>query len=156
MPITEETTSTRPKLRRGFRFALIGLLIGFLGLGIAAYRMSIESEPPPRPKTKEISDVLSDTIKKTADKLRHKQTSPPSPVTSVEWPATKKLGLAASICGFIGAAFGCVSWLVGEHRRWTWAALCVGVAALAWTHVVVAVAIAVGFAIAIYLLGHLA
>jgi hypothetical protein len=70
MPMTETAIRTRPKLRRGFRFALIGLIVGFLGLGTAAYRMSIESEPSPPPKTKEISDVLSDTIKKTADKFR--------------------------------------------------------------------------------------
>ena len=148
-------TSTRSKLRRGYRFALIGLLIGFLGLGIATYRMSIESEPPPRPKTKEISEVLSDTIKKTADKFRHKQPTPPPPAVAVAWPVSKQLGLAASICGFIGAAFGCVSWLIGEHRRWTWAALCVGVAALAWTHVVVAVSIAIGIAILILILGNM-
>jgi hypothetical protein len=148
----------RTKLRRGFRFALIGLIFGFLGLGTAAYRMSIESEPPPRPKTKEIAKFLSDTIKKTSDKLRHKQPpappAPPAPV-GVAWPIAKQLGLAASICGFISAVFGCISWLVGEHRRWTWAALCVGVAALAWTQVVVAVAIAVAIVIAIWLLSNL-
>jgi VIT1/CCC1 family predicted Fe2+/Mn2+ transporter len=155
MPTTGVTDSKRPTLRRGFRFAFIGLFAGFLGLGIAAYRMSIESDQPPRPKTKEISDVLSDTIKKTADKFRHKQPTPPPPSATEPWPASKKLGLAASILGFIGAAFGCVSWLVGEHRRWTWAALCVGIAALAWTHVVVAVAIAVAFAIGLWLLSHM-
>ena len=117
--------------------------------------MSIESEPPPRPKNKEISDVLSDTIKKTADKFRHKQPTDLSPPVAVAWPVSKQLGLVASICGFIGAVFGCVSWLVGEHRRWTWAALCVGIAALAWTHVVVAVSIAVGIAILILILGHI-
>ena len=155
MPVTEQTTTARPKLRRGFRFALIGLLVGFLGLGIATYRMSVEADTPPRPKTKEISDILSDTIKKTADKFRHKQPTPPPQPAIVAWPVSKKLALAASICGFIGAALGCVSWLVGEHRRWTWVALCVGVAALAWTHVVVAAAIAVGIAILIIILGHM-
>ena len=154
MPVTVATTSARPLLRRGFRFAFIGLLAGFLGLGIASYRMSIESDAPTRPRTKEISDGLYDTIKKTADKLRHKQpTVAPSP-TAEAWPIPKKLGLAASICGFIGAALGCVSWLVGEHRRWTYAALCVGIAALAWTHVVVAVSIAVAIAIGLWILSH--
>jgi hypothetical protein len=154
MPISEPPTPARPKLRRGYRFALIGLLVGFLGLGIATYRMSIESEPPPPPKTKEISDVLSDTIKKTADKFRRKAPVQVAPPVPEPWPMSKKLGLAASICGFVGAGFGCFSWLVGEHRRWTWAALCVGIAALAWTHVVVAVAIAVGVAIFIMIMGH--
>lgn len=153
MPIPGTAPSTRPLLRRGFRFALIGLLAGFLGLGIAAYRMSVESESPPSPRKKEISDVLSDTIKKTADKLRHKQAASAPPLAET-WPVSKKLGLAASILGFIGAALGCVSWLVGEHRRWTWAALCVGIAALAWTHVVVAVSIAVAIAVGLWILSH--
>ncbi|MFO1513690.1 MAG: hypothetical protein U1F83_12355 [Verrucomicrobiota bacterium] len=137
------------KLRRGFRFALIGLIFGFVSLGIAAYRMSVESDEPPRPRSEVISEVLADTIKKTVDKLRGHEAPPP------QWSATKRLGLVASICGFIGAVLGCVSWLTREHRRWTWAALCVGVAALAWTHVVVAVALAVGLAILIAILSHL-
>lgn len=145
---------TNPLLRRGFRFALIGLLAGFLGLGIASYRMSIESDAPTRPRTKEISDVLSDTIKKTADKLRHKEPTVAPPPAAEAWPVSKKLGLAASTLGFIGAALGCVSWLVGEHRRWTYAALCVGIAAMAWTHVVVAVSIAVAIAIGMWILSH--
>jgi hypothetical protein len=138
--------SARSVLRHGFRFALIGLLVGFLGLGIAVYRMSVESEAPSRPKTREISDVLSNTIKKTADKLRGK---PPavSESKSPAWPTSKRLGLAASICGFVAAVFGCISWLTHEHRRWTYAALGVGVAALAWQHVVVAAAVAVGAAL---------
>jgi hypothetical protein len=155
IPRIPPAPSTRPKLRRGYRFALIGLVFGFLALGIATYRMSIESDQPTRPSRKEISDVLSDTIKKTADKFRKRPAAAPAEPEVGPWPLTKKLGLAASIFGFIGAAFGCVSWLVGEHRRWTWAALCVGVAALAWSHVVVAAAIAVGIAILIIILGHL-
>lgn len=136
-------------LRRGFRFALLGLVFGFIGLGIATYRMAVASEEPTPPRTKEISDVLADTIKKTADKFRQ-----PAETPATEWPTTRKLGLAASVFGFIGAAFGCVSWLQREHRRWTWAALGVGIAAMAWTHVVVAVALAVGLAILILILSH--
>ena len=147
---TDELVLPRSKMRRGFRFALIGLICGFIGIGIGTYRMSVAAEEPVRPRTKEISDVLAETIKKTADKLRNQRT-----VEKVEWTQTKKLGLAASIFGFLGAAFGCASWLVGEHRRWTWAALCVGLAAMAWTHVVVAVAIAVGLAIFIIIVSHM-
>ena len=88
IPASQQTTSTRSKLRRGFRFALIGLVFGFLGLGTASYRMSVESEPPPPPKTKEISDVLPDTIKNTADKYRHKQPTPPPQPAIVAWPVT--------------------------------------------------------------------
>ena len=154
-PANEQTAPSRPKLRRGFRFALIGLIFGFLGLGIAAYRMSVESEQPTRPKSDEIAQALSDTIKKTVNKLRNKEPAPQPLPTAVAWPLSKKLGVAASILGFIAAVFGSISWLVGEHRRWTWAALAVGIAALAWTHVVVAVSIAVGIAIVIIILGHL-
>ena len=143
------TAHMNSTVRRGYRFALIGLLFGFIGLGIATYRMSVESDEPAPPRAEEISEILADTIKKTADKLRGKEELRP------EWPMTKRLGLAASIFGFIGAVFGCVSWLTGEHRRWTWAALCVGIAALAWTHVVVAVALAVGLAILIAIISHM-
>ncbi len=155
LPSARETPPKRPTVRRGVRFALVGLVIGFAGLGVAAYRMSVESEEPPPPKRSEISDVLSDTIKKAADKLRKQPSGAPQPAVAT-WPTSRKLGLAASVCGFIGVVFGCFSWLAGEHRRWTWAALCVGIAALAWTHVVVAVSIAVAVAIGFWLLSVLA
>jgi hypothetical protein len=145
---------SRLVFQRRFRFALIGLLIGFVGLGIAVYRMSVEADTPTRPKTREISDVLSDTIKKTVDKLRAKPPVAPSKIASPVWPASKKLGLAASICGFIAAVFGCISWLAHEHRRWTYAALGIGVAALAWQHVVVAAALAVGIALFLIIISH--
>lgn len=144
----DRTSSQLPSTR----FALIGILVGFIGLGLATFRMSVESEPPPPPKTKEISDVLSDTVKKTVDKLRKKpvedveMTAP----AKIEWPLSKKLGIAATLCGFVSALMGCVSWLAHERRRWTWTALVVGVAAMAWTHVVVAAAIAVGIAILVH------
>ncbi len=152
---TPESTASQRKLRRGYRFALVGIVAGFLGLGTATYRMSVEAETPPPPRGKEISNTLAETIKKAADKFRHQQPVPPPQPADAKWPATKKLGLAASALGFVGTAFGCVSWLVGEHRRWTWAALCVGVAALAWTQVVVAVAMAIGIALLIVILSHL-
>ena len=151
MQATQAPTIRTPKIHRGYRFALIGLICGFIGLGVAAYRMSVESQDPTPPRAKEISDVLSDTIKKTADKLRGQAEPPPT----TEWPKTKKLGLAATILGFIGAAFGCVSWLAHEQRRWTWAALCVGICAMAWTHVVVAVALAAGIAILIIIISYM-
>lgn len=145
--MSAHSASRRSFFRNGIRFALTGIIFGFFGLGVAAYRMSVESEPPPPPRSKDISDVLSDTVKKTVDKVRHVPAAPePKPEEEV-WPATKKLGVAATLLGFISAAMGCVSWLVNEHRRWTWAALVVGIAAMAWTHVVVAAAIAVGIAI---------
>jgi hypothetical protein len=125
----------------------VGLIIGFLGLGIAAYRMSVESETPPPPTKKGVADVISDT---TANKLTGKESVPKN-----TWTPSRKMGLASSICGFISVALGCASWLLGEHRRWTWAALCVGMAALAWTHVVVAVALAAGAAVFLWILGSL-
>ncbi len=127
----------------------------FLGLGLVSIPMSVESRTASRPKAREISGVLADTIVKAADKLRHKQTAPPLAPPPVGWPVSKQLGLAASVCGFIGVVFGCISWLVREHRRWTWAALSVSIAALAWTHVVVVVAIAISAVVAIVILGLL-
>ncbi|RBP46416.1 hypothetical protein DES53_102807 [Roseimicrobium gellanilyticum] len=147
---TPSPSPARVKRRLGFHFALAGLIIGFLGLGIAAYRMSVESEAPPPPKSEKIAEVLSNTIKKTAEKLTGKKGQTEA---APEWTASRKMGLAASICGFLGVVLGCLSWLKGERYRWTWASLAVGIAALAWSHVVVAVAIAVAVAVFLMLLG---
>ena len=155
MPINEESTPAHPKVRRGFRMAFLGLLCGFIGLGIATYRMSVEAKAPPSPKKQEIIGSLADAIKKTVDKFRPKEVNPPPPPADVSWPVSRKLGLAATVCGFVAVVMGCISWLVREQRRWTWAALCVGIAAMAWTHVVVAVAIAVAAAIFLTILGSI-
>ncbi len=148
--MSDVAPASRSRRARGIRLALVGLIIGFLGLGIAAYRLSVESEAPPPPTTKGVSDMISDTIVKTANKLTGKEPEPKN-----AWTASRKMGLAASICGFISVALGCASWLMGEHGRWTWAALCVGIAALAWTHVVVAVALAAGAAVFVWIFGNL-
>lgn len=95
--------------------------------------------------------MLSETIKKTADKLMGNNDKPePAP----EWTASRKMGLAASVSGFVGVVLGCLSWLKGERGRWTWASLAVGIAALAWTHVVVAVAIAAAAAVFLAILAN--
>ena len=155
MPVSETGIVGRLKPRRGNCFALFGLLFGFIGLAVAAYRMSVESETPPRPRAKEVLEILSDTVKKAADKFRKKPTPAAPAAVPTEWSVSRKLGLASTACGFAGAVLGCISWLVGEHRRWTWAALAVGVAAMAWAHVVVAVAISIAIAISIWLLAYL-
>jgi hypothetical protein len=154
-PPNPPPNGNRSRRRRGVRFAVIGLVFGFLGLGFGVYRMSVEAERQRRPDRKEVSEVVADTIKKTADKFRKKPAATAGEVVDTGWAETKKLGLAASICGFIGAAFGCASWLTGEHGRWTWAALSVGIMALAWTHVVVAVGVAVGIVVFIWLISKL-
>lgn len=155
MPTAETRTPERSKLRRGFRFALVGLVFGFLGLGVAVYRMSIEAEPPPRPVKKDVAEALSNAIGKAVDKFRGQESAPATPDAGAAWPLSKQLGLAASVGGFISAVMGCISWLAGEHRRWTWAALCVGLAAMAWTHVVVAVSVAVAIVVVLLLLSAL-
>jgi hypothetical protein len=52
MPIDEAASSVRPKLRRGVRFALIGLVTGFLGL--ASQHIECRSNPirPPAQRQK--------------------------------------------------------------------------------------------------------
>ena len=62
--------------------------------------MAVESEEPPAPRAKVISDVLADTLRKTSDKFRYQQEAAPE-----KWPRTKKLGLAATTLGLIGAAY---------------------------------------------------
>lgn len=139
---------------RGSRWALLSLVFGFLALGTAVYRSSIEAEPP-TPTTKEkISDAIVETLDRAADKMKEKFSLPgkAAPASEPVWPMSKKLAAAASALGFCGAFFGCVSWLVGEHRRWTLAAICISILALAWTHVVVAVSVAVAVAVLLWFL----
>ncbi len=156
IPIAEQPLSAGPKQRRGYRFALIGLLFGFTGLGTAAYRVWGRAEAPPPAKTSPTTDKLFDAMKKTVELFRHKQPAPtkaepPAPVAAA-WPTLNQLGMAASICGFVAVVFACISWLVGEQPRWTVEALIVGIAALAWPHVVVTVSIAVGIVVFIGLI----
>jgi hypothetical protein len=152
-PPPASDTASVPK--RGIRLALIGILISFLALGLAVYRTSLESTPPPPPTARDVSDVLSDTFKKTVDKIRRKPANPPPAANTPAWSTSQKLALAASACGFLGAAFGCASLLFREQRRWTWTAIGIGLLALAWNHVIVAIGLGVGIAILLWILGNL-
>lgn len=147
-----EATMPTKRRYRGTRWALLSLVFGFLALGTAVYRSSIEAEPP-TPTTKEkISNAIVETLDRAADKMKEKFSLPSKAASASEpiWPMSKKL--AASALGFCGTFFGCVSWLVGEHRRWTLAAISISILALAWTHIVVAVSVAVSVAVFIWLL----
>lgn len=95
MQATEQHRIQTP-LRKTYRFALLGLLFGFLGLGIATYRMAVEADEPTPAKTEQISEVLADTIKKAADKLRNRT----EPEPAAQWTQSKKLGI-----GGIGLRF---------------------------------------------------
>ncbi|QIF02803.1 hypothetical protein [Roseimicrobium sp. ORNL1] len=144
-------TPPRPRRRLGFHFALVGLIIGFLGLGIAAYQMYEESETQPTRRVEKLGDLVADTIKEMKAKLASKKEGKPQ--AKEERAAARKMGLAASACGFLGVVLGCLSWLKGERYRWTLASLAVGIAALAWTYVVVAAAVAAAALVVLMILG---
>ena len=116
----EAQAEIKPKiLRKSYRFALIGLIIGFTGISLASYKLSIESKEPKPSVTHKLSLGFSNIFKKTLDISIQKKELQPKPIEE-KWLSSNNIGICATICGLCSLLFGCIAWIRGEHRRFTY------------------------------------
>jgi len=131
-------------------FGLVGLVVAFLGLAGAIFApLALEVRRPP---PKELSDVLADTAAKIKARVT-KSEAPAPPPCQTDWRVVAIM--TASALGFIGAALGTASWIRREDFRVGGAAVAVGVTAIAFHYVVVAIGVTIGLIIIGWILSHL-
>ena len=137
----------KPKART---FGLVGIIVAFLGLAGAVFApLAFEVQRPP---SKQLSDVLADTAVKIKDRVAKRE--PPAPLpTQTDWRVVAII--TASALGFIGAAFGAVSWIRREDLRVSGAAVAVGVTAIAFHYILAAIGVAIVCIILGWILSHL-
>ena len=122
-------------------FGSAGLILGFIGLGLALFSPAIVSRvAPPPPAKEQLSDFVADTAIKIKDRLRHKPSPTPAPVQRRPPTLSEQLFYASLACGFVGLALSSVSWLRHESRSVSSIAAAVSIGTLAWHLLILAIA----------------
>src|SRR5262245_17302337 len=129
-------TASRNRPWRG----VVGSVAAFLGLGLAVLSpVILRAVEPPR---KELSAVIAHAGAKLVDKVKGGKPGPALPVEpAVPWAMI--LSTTVTVLGLVGAGAGTASWIRREDRRLAGVAVIVGGLAMAWSYVVLALAVAV-------------
>ena len=120
------------------RFAIIGLIIGFLAVVIAAFETHLVATNPPPEDKRSLGELAAEAGKKLLKEkvLKEETAEPPAkPFHPVRITYTL-LGLAAM-------ALGAISWIKKEHVRMSGGAVALGLIAICWQWVLIGVCIAV-------------
>jgi hypothetical protein len=123
-------------------FAILGLVIGFVAIGVAAFeRPSLAPEAPKEDK-RSLKELAAEAGKKLLKEKVLKESSPaPSSTPKVE--PSRPTRIAYMLLGLAAMAFGGVAWIRKENLRMACGAIAVGLVAVAWEYVLVAVAVAI-------------
>jgi len=130
--------------------AIIGLIIGVVAIGIAAFQDNIRAQitppapvqaPPPAQTLKELA---LEAGKKVVQEKVLKQTPPPPTPPHAPPPKTRDaVELAYVGLGLLAMVIGIVAWIRKDHIRIAGSAVSFGLIAIAWQYVLAGVGIAV-------------
>lgn len=127
-------------------FSKIGLLLGFLAVALAAFETHLAAAAAPKEDKRTLGELAGEAGKRILkEKILKEEAAepPPKPFHPVRVTYTV-LGLAAM-------GLGLFSWIKKEHIRMSGGAAALGLVAVCWQWVLIAVCIA----IVIFLLAHL-
>jgi hypothetical protein len=119
-------------------YSSIGLLLGFIAIGFAAFEGHLVASGPAKEDKRSLGDLAGEAGKKLLKEKVLKEPPaepPPKPFNAVRLAYTA-LGLAA-------IALGAISWIRKEHIRMSGGAVALGLLAICWQWVLVGVCIAV-------------
>lgn len=127
---------------------IIGLVLGFLALGIAIFQEDLRPAPPkieykavPDSSFKELAiDVSKKLIK---EKLLKQEVVPQPKVIAPVEKSFDVVRLSYMLLGFAAMVMGVISWVNKDHVRMAGGAIALGVVALAWQYILIGIAIAV-------------
>lgn len=128
-------------------FSKIGLGLGFLAVGLAAFETHLAASAPPKEDKRTLGELAGEAGKRMLKEkvLKEEPAEPPRRPFHPVRVAYTLLGLAAM-------GLGVFSWIRKEHIRMAGGAMALGLIAVCWQWVLVAVCIA----IVIFLLANLA
>ncbi len=128
------------------RLAIIGLAIGILAVGLAAFRNNfIYQNPTPDTAKPTLKEIAGEAAKKILEeKILHKKPVPHNP--SIEDSQRLPLHpyqMVYTALGLVALTLGIVSWCRKDHIRLAGAATSLGLMAVCWEWVLIGVCIAV-------------
>ena len=120
-------------------FATIGLILGFIAVGLAAFETHlIASEPPPPEDERSLKELAVDASKKILKEKVLKEEVPPPPEKPFH-----PIRVTYMLLGLGAMGFGLTSWIKKEHIRMSGGAAALGLMAICWQWVLIGVCIAV-------------
>lgn len=128
------------------RYSLIGLLVGFLAVAVAAFENHLAAATPPPEDRRSLRELATEAGKKVL-KERVLKEEPKEPAAT----PFHSVRITYTLLGLAAIGFGAVSWIKKEHIRMSGGAVALGLVAICWQWVLIGVCIT----IVIFLLAHL-
>ena len=127
-------------------FSTIGLVLGFVALGLAAFESHLIASQPVKEDTRTLRELAGEAGKRLLKEkiLKEEPAAPPAkPFHPVR--------IAYTILGLAAMGLGLFSWIKKEHIRMSGGAVALGLMAVCWQCVLIGVCIAV----VIFVVAHL-
>lgn len=118
-------------------YSSIGLILGFLGICVAAFDSHAAQAEPPTNENR--GGVLEIGAGKRTLTLKLRKDEPPPPTRRFKQP----LRIAYTALGLAAIGLGTFSWIKREHIRMSGGAAALGLMAVAWQWVLIGVLIAI-------------
>ena len=120
------------------RFAIIGLIVGFLAVGVAAFESHLVAKSRPSEDKRSLRELTTEAGKKML-KERVLKEEPVAPAPKPFHPVR----IVYSLMGLAAMGLGAISWIKKEHIRMAGGAIALGLIAICWQWVLIGVCIAV-------------
>jgi len=128
------------------RYSIIGLIVGFLAVAIAAFESHLAATTPPVEDKRSFRELATEAGKKVLKEKVLKEEP-----TEVSPKPFHPVRVTYTLMGLAAMGLGAVSWIRKEHVRMSGGAVALGLVAICWQWVLIGVCIAV----VIFLLAHL-
>ncbi len=121
-------------------YSMLGLVIGFLAVGIAAFETHLNAAEPPKQDTRTLRELASEASKRVLkEKVLKEEPVAPAPPAKAFPPSR----IAYTLLGLAAMGLGIVSWIRKEHIRMSGGAAALGLLAVCWPWAIIGVVIAV-------------
>jgi hypothetical protein len=119
-------------------YSTLGLILGVVAIGIAAFETHLVAPKPPKEGKRTLRELASETGKRVLKEMVLKE-EPPPPRPMPYHPVR----LAYALFGLAAMGLGTFSWIKKEHIRMSGGAAALGLLAVCWHWVLLGVCIAV-------------
>lgn len=127
--------------RMRYWFSTIGLVIGFLAIGLAAFQDHFMAPKPPIEDKRSWRELASEAGKKLWKQRVLKEREATATVTTRTAPF-HPIRIVYTVLGLAAIALGTLSWIRKEHIRMSGGAVALGLVAVCWQWVLIGICIA--------------
>jgi hypothetical protein len=119
-------------------YSTVGLLLGFVALGIAAFEAHLTASSPPPEDKRTLRELAAEAGRRVIKERVLKETPAPQPSQPF-----RPVRITYTLLGIAAIGLGTYSWIKKEHIRMSGGAAALGLLAVCWQWVAIGVCIAV-------------